>query len=58
MTAPIALLLLSATAFAQTDWPTFGNDPGAMRFSTLHQIDRANVARITPAWHTIACLPP
>jgi quinoprotein glucose dehydrogenase len=39
-----------AAAFAQSDWPTFGNDPGAMRYSTLRQIDSANVARLAPAW--------
>jgi glucose dehydrogenase len=43
-------LLLSTAALAQTDWPTFGNDPGAMRFSTLRQIDAGNVARLKPAW--------
>ena len=49
--AATALLLLSTGAgFAQTDWPSYGNDPGAMRFSTLRQIDRANVERLTPAW--------
>ena len=45
-----ALLLLCAAAFAQTDWPSFGNDPGAMRYSTLRQIDRDNIARLKPAW--------
>ncbi len=38
------------TSAQQTDWPTFGNDPGAMRFSSLHQIDSANVAQLKPAW--------
>jgi quinoprotein glucose dehydrogenase len=41
---------LAAALYAQTDWPSFGNDPGAMRFSTLHQIDRANVEKLKPAW--------
>jgi len=38
-----ALLLLATAGFAQTDWPSYGNDPGAMRFSSLRQIDASNV---------------
>jgi len=45
-----ALLLLSTAGFAQTDWPSYGNDPGAMRYSTLRQIDKGNVERLKPAW--------
>ncbi len=45
-----AALLLAATGFAQTDWPSYGNDPGAMRYSLLRQIDAGNVARLKPAW--------
>jgi len=45
-----ALLLLSAAGFAQTDWPSYGNDPGAMRFSTLRQIDAGNAERLKLAW--------
>lgn len=45
-----ALPLLATLAFAQTDWPTFGNDPGAMRYSSLRQIDTRNVERLKPAW--------
>lgn len=44
------LLLLSAAAFAQTDWPSYGNDPGAMRYSRLHQINAGNVEHLTLAW--------
>lgn len=50
MTRYAALLLLAGRAFAQNDWPSFGNDPGAMRYSTLRQIDAANVGRLQPAW--------
>lgn len=50
MTRYAALVLLAARAFAQTDWPSFGNDPGAMRHSSLKQIHTANVARLQPAW--------
>jgi quinoprotein glucose dehydrogenase len=41
---------LAAGAFAQNDWPNFGNDPGAMRYSSLRQIDAANIARVRLAW--------
>ena len=44
------LLILAASAFGQTDWPSFGNDPGAMRYSTLRQIRAENVGRLKPAW--------
>jgi quinoprotein glucose dehydrogenase len=45
-----ALLLLAACGFAQSDWPSFGNDPGAMRYSTLRQIRVDNVAHLKLAW--------
>ncbi|HYV64299.1 MAG TPA: pyrroloquinoline quinone-dependent dehydrogenase, partial [Bryobacteraceae bacterium] len=45
-----ALLLLSAAGFAQTDWPSFGNDPGAMRYSSLRQIHAGNVEHLQQAW--------
>lgn len=35
---------------AAVEWPTYGNDPGGMRFSPLRQIDRGNVAQLQPAW--------
>ena len=50
MTRFAALLLLAATGFAQTDWPSYGNDPGAMRYSDLRQIDADNVGRLKLAW--------
>jgi quinoprotein glucose dehydrogenase len=31
-------------------WPRVGNDPGCMRYSSLNQINRDNVARLKPAW--------
>src|SRR5262245_58562166 len=41
-----------AGAIAQRalDWPCFGNDPGAMRFSSLTQICRDNVRDLRVAW--------
>ena len=50
MTRTAVLLLLASRAFAQTDWPSFGNDPGAMRYSSLRQIDTRNVQRLQSAW--------
>jgi glucose dehydrogenase len=44
------MLLFAMVGFAQTDWPSFGNDPGAMRYSPLHQIYTGNVERLKPAW--------
>ena len=32
------------------DWPSFGHDQGAQRFSSLTQITRQNVAELQPAW--------
>jgi len=45
-----AVLLLCVHMFAQTDWPSYGNDPGAMRFSTLRQIHAGNVEHLKLAW--------
>jgi quinoprotein glucose dehydrogenase len=47
--AAIALASGAAQRF-DGDWPTFGRDPGAKRFSPLSQIDRTNVTRLTRAW--------
>src|SRR5206468_6953656 len=41
---------LAAATFAQTDWKTYGNDPGHTRFSTLAQITPQNVTGLTKAW--------
>src|SRR5258708_37549844 len=47
----VVLLFCSLVpAYGQTDWPMFGHDPGARRFSPLQQITPANVARLQPAW--------
>jgi quinoprotein glucose dehydrogenase len=54
---PVALLLVVGCAAAlqgdgarPDEWPTYGNDPGGMRYSPLAQIDRANVAGLRVAW--------
>ncbi len=45
-----ALLLLATAGLGQSDWPSFGNDPGAMRYSYLRQIHAGNVDRLKLAW--------
>ena len=35
---------------ASTEWPTYGHDPGGMRFSPVAQITPANVAQLKAAW--------
>jgi quinoprotein glucose dehydrogenase len=39
-----------AVLSAQTDWPVFGHDPGAARYSPLKQINAQNVDRLQRAW--------
>jgi quinate dehydrogenase (quinone) len=39
-----------ATLSAQTDWPAFGHDPGAMRYSPLEQVNADNIGRLQRAW--------
>lgn len=47
----ILICLLAAAALpAQTDWPMYGHDPGATRYSPLKQVDVSNVARLQRAW--------
>jgi quinoprotein glucose dehydrogenase len=44
------LTALVISASGQTDWPTFGHDPGSNRYSPLKQITPANVNKLTRAW--------
>jgi glucose dehydrogenase len=44
------IAVLPVTTVGQTDWPTYGHDPGGMRYSPLKQITPANVAKLTPVW--------
>ncbi|MDH3271263.1 MAG: pyrroloquinoline quinone-dependent dehydrogenase [Gemmatimonadota bacterium] len=39
-----------AGGLAAGDWPSYGGDPGAMGYSPLDQIDRANVSGLELAW--------
>ena len=50
---PMALLLVIGAApqrKTETDWPSFGRDPGAQRYSPLTQITPQNVSQLQPAW--------
>ena len=40
----------AAKPAASTEWPTYGHDPGGMRFSPLTQITPANVSQLQVAW--------
>ncbi len=39
-----------AASDASKEWPTYGHDPGGMRFSPLTQITAANVSQLKVAW--------
>src|ERR1022692_1126715 len=41
---------LAAQTVAEGDWPSYGRDPGGMRYSPLTQINRQNVAKLKVAW--------
>jgi len=43
-------LAMARVALAQNDWPAYGRDPGAQRFSPLKQITPSNVSQLVPAW--------
>jgi len=53
-TGAVVSLFFVCVAFAadtrSTEWPTYGHDPGGMRFSPLKQITPANVAKLQRAW--------
>lgn len=48
------------TGAASKEWPTYGHDPGGMRFSPLTQITPANVNQLEAAWvyHMKPAAPP
>src|SRR6476469_9188322 len=39
-----------APAAPDPGWPSYGGDPGGMRYSLARQINRGNVSRLIPAW--------
>ena len=50
----VCLSFASVAAHSQvssdTEWPSYGNDPGGMRYSPLSQINRENVQTLKVAW--------
>src|SRR5258708_30806756 len=46
----VAAFWSQAPSASEAGWPTYGNDPGGMRYSSGTQIDRTNVARLKVAW--------
>lgn len=51
--AALTLLSLACALRAgaqRVDWPTTSGDPGAMRYSSLNDINRENVSRLQIAW--------
>src|ERR1700761_7648756 len=51
-TAVLALLVVAggARAGSNDEWPSYGNDSGAMRYSPLSQITPVNVTSLKIAW--------
>ncbi len=48
--AALGGLPASADAAGDTEWPSWGNDPGGSRYAPLDQIDRGNVDALEVAW--------
>jgi len=48
--AAIAPAALSQRVASKGDWPAYGRDPAATRYSPLDQINTKNVARLERAW--------
>jgi quinoprotein glucose dehydrogenase len=46
----IAMYAHAQVAGEGVEWPNYGNDPGAQRYSTLNQINRDNVSRLKVSW--------
>src|SRR5262245_11075880 len=46
----VAVAARVAPAQAGNEWPAWGGDPGATKFSSLTDVNRSNVARLARAW--------
>src|SRR5258707_290925 len=47
----LVVMLCASTLQAQrVDWPVYGSDAGATKYSAAAKITRENVSRLTPAW--------
>lgn len=47
---PSLALAVKAEPAAKSDWPYYGGDQGGLKYSTLSDINRGNVAQLTLAW--------
>ena len=47
---PLVAALAPFPLQSQTDWPGYGRDKGAQRYSPLDQINAGNVSKLIPAW--------
>jgi quinoprotein glucose dehydrogenase len=46
-----SIALAASPSFDSTDdWPSYGHDPGGIRYSPLTQINRENVSKLKVAW--------
>ena len=50
LSGSIAIALAQGAPQPNGDWPSFGRDAGAQRYSPLTQIDKRNVGRLQQAW--------
>src|SRR5271165_1513475 len=46
----VSVLAMTGLCSGQTDWPVFGHDAGAQKYSPLTQIAPDNVTRLKLAW--------
>jgi len=46
----LASTIADGQVSGDSEWPSYGNDPGGMRYSSLSQINRENVAKLKVAW--------
>jgi len=45
-----SFVLILTSVLGQTDWPTYGRDPGGQRYSALTQINPGNVTKLVRVW--------
>ncbi len=50
LVGPCGDLRSASTRPDHRGWPMYGGDPGGMKYSSLTQINRANVNQLRPAW--------
>jgi len=48
--ASVIPLAVHAADARDSEWPTYGSDPGGSRYAPLTQVTRDNVAKLTQVW--------